>query len=757
MASQPSRPASEADFTFQVADRSTEDLKVTGFEGEEGIGRLFRLRVFLCSDDRDIDLDQLVGQPCTLRIRGGAGDRYVNGIVRLFERSGEGSSLSYYAAEIVPAHWLLTQRHRCRIFQESNCADMTAPGIIRQVLEDSGLDPESYRFATQGTYTAHEYVVQYRESEMDFIRRIMEDEGLFFFFEHAEDRHVMVIGDSPVAHTQTPGESEYAFRTRTGMVTDEDQEFIFELRDGRAIQPGAVTLRDHDFRKPADKLLAQQTADRFTSLEFADYPGGYQERDVGQRLAKVRLEEFQCNRAVQTMRAAVRTLLPGYKFTLKEHPVEALNREYLVTEIVHRARQGQSAQDEAGGTVGLEYEARVRTIPAEVPYRMPRRTPRPRIHGSQTAVVVGPQGEELYTDKYGRVKVQYFWDRDGRYDENSSRWTRVSQGSAGGQYGIMFLPRVGQEVVVEYLEGDPNRPIVTGRVYNNDQMPPYSLPDKKTVSCIKTNSSPGGGGTNEIRFEDKKGEEQIMIFAQKDLHVRCEDARVEKVGSQHHLEVGGKQFVRVGDAVHRKIATDLLEEVGGNVRREVKGDEKVTISGNLTQEISGSCGLKSGGALVIESPQGITLKCGGNFVVLNPAGVSINGTLLNLNSGGAPGVHVPVVIAEPLKQPDQADKGDPGHDVTYQQTPATHEVIETERIAVEHEEQEREQEQSWIEIELVDDEGRPVPFERYELVLPNGRKRYGRLDANGLARVNGIKPGSCEINFPRLDKEGWRR
>ncbi|MFQ5806157.1 MAG: type VI secretion system Vgr family protein [Phycisphaerae bacterium] len=750
------RPASVADFTFKVGEKTAEDLKVTGFDGTEEISRLFSFRVALCSDDPDIGFDEIVGKPCVLEIRAAGGSRFVNGIVRRFERSGEGASLTYYAAEIVPVHWLLTKRHRSRIFQEHNCSDMTVPGIIKKVLDDAGIPGDNYRFALQGSYDTREYVVQYRESELNFISRLMEEEGIFFFFEHTAEGHTMVIGDSPVAHPATPNEAEFAYREPTGLVSEQEQEYVYALRDGQEIRTGAVTLDDYNFQQPQVDLAASASADQFTSLEYSDYPGEYSDKAVGERYAKVRLEEFQCARRIERMDATVRALLPGFTFTLKEHPSEPLNRDYLVTRIAHVARQPQSVEEEAGAERGVEYKADVQTIPSDVPYRPPRRTPRPLIHGSQTAIVVGPSGEEIYPDKYGRVKVQFHWDREGKYDENSSRWTRVSQGSAGGQYGIMFLPRVGQEVIVEYIEGDPDRPIITGRVYNNDQMPPYSLPDEKTKSCIKTHSSKGGGGTNEIRFEDKKDSEQILLYAQKNLHVRVNNDRVENVDHDRHLTVKENKFELVKKKKHVEVSLDVNEKIGGNKSLHVSGDVGEEFSGNHSESTSGNIYLKSGKDLVIEAGTGLTLKVGGNFVKIDQSGVTVLGTLTKINSGGSGSNGSAVSLAQ-AEATINADSATPGKDVTYAAAPTAAAALEVEEKAFTPVEEEEEKETSWVEIEMVDEAGQPWPDERYEITFPDGQVRKGSLDRNGQAHVPLPEPVEVQVSFPRLDAEAWER
>lgn len=748
--------ASQADFTFRVGELTTEDLKVTAFHGTEGINELFHFHVEFCSDLADLDFETIVGKPCFLEIAGTAGSRYVNGIVQRFARTGEGSKLTYYAADIVPVHWLLTKRIKSRVFTEANCPGMTIPDIIKKVLTDAGIPDDHCRWTSlSGGYEAREFVAQYRESEMDFISRLMEEEGIFYFFEHSSEGHKMVFGDASSAHVYVPNDHEYPFRDPTGLVPE--KEFVFNLRDTRQVEIGAVTLDDYNFEKPDLQLRTVKKADKFTSLELTEYPGEFVEKSVGDRYAQTRLEEFQAARRVVEMSSIVRGLLPGYKFSLVEHPVQALNQDYLVTHLSHRATQPQSAQEEAPSDGIARHEVEIRAIPASVPYRPPRVTPRPTIVGSQTATVVGPSGEEIYCDQFGRVKVQFRWDQEGQFNENSSFWIRTSQGWAGGHYGMMFLPRIGQEVIVDFLEGNPDYPVITGRLNNADQMPPYTLPDEKTKSVIKTSSTKGGGGTNELRFEDLKGSEQILIYAEKDHHIRVKAARVATIGGADSLSVGGDRNESFSKSVSTKIGLDLKESITGNATRKVDGNSGLKVAGNLSETADGSVYIKSGTTLVIEGGSTLCLKVGGNFISIGSSGIDIQGSMVNINSGGSASNGTEVSMADPA-EPAEADTVGSGSDKTYSQEAHEWEGLEVESISDENAEEEApEEELSWVDIELVDDENNPCPYERYELTLPNGKKRRGWLDGRGQAHVTGIPPGQCEVTFPNLDREGWRR
>lgn len=749
------RTAAQADFTLQIGELTTEDLRVVAFTGEEGISQLYSFRVDVASDLATIEFDSVLGKYAVLEIAGTSGLRYVHGIVCRFERTGQGRRQTFYTAEIVPVYWLLTKRFASRIFQQNNCSDMTVPGVVKKIFELAGIPQDACRLALSATYTAREYVVQYRETDWDFVSRLLEEEGIFTFFEHTLDGHKLVLADSPVAHVASATDAECPYREPTGLVPARDS--IVSLRDTAEIQVGATRLADFDFAKSKTKLGATSAGESFKGLEYSDYPGGYLEKEIGTTLARVRLEEQQCRRRVVQMMGSVRGLMPGFKFTLAEHPISTLNVEYLVTHQSVFARQPQSAGAEGAGE-DPTFETVIRAIPASVPFRPPRITRKPRVEGTQTAIVVGPSGEEIYTDKFGRVKVQFHWDLEGQYNENSSCWIRVSQAMAGGQYGFLFLPRVGQEVVVDFLEGDPDRPLIVGRVYNNEQMPAYTLPDHKTRSYIKTNSSAGGGGTNEILFEDKKDEEKILVYAQKDYHLRVKNDRVETVEKNQHLLVTEQYYEKIKQKKHVDVVTDLNEKIGGKHSHEITGDYGIKVGGNHSNETTGKLYLKSTQEVIIEGTAGLTLKVGGNFIKLDPSGVSIQGVLTKINSGGAAGAGTPVSLVAP-EAAIEADTATPGADTTYSPETATPEALELTAAQFRKPEVPPAEEviTSWVEIEMVDEEGRPWRGEYYEITRPDGKVIKGYLNEQGQAHVFLPRNEQVQVSFPRLDARAWEK
>lgn len=489
------------------------------------------------------------------------------------------------------------------------------------------------------------------------------------------------------------------------------------------------------------------------------------EENRGKSLTKVRLEESMTFKEKVEAKSSCPRFIPGFKFKLVDHERQSFNQDYLLTEVRHEGQQPQVLKELADPKEKFSYSNDFVSIPASVVFRPQRKTPKPVVRGIQTAVVVGPKGEEIYTDKYGRVKVQFHWDREGKKDEKSSCWIRVASIFAGGQYGAIFTPRIGQEVIVDFLEGDPDQPLITGRVYNADLMPPYTLPDEKTKSTIKTNSSIGGEGFNEIRFEDKKGEEQLFIHAEKDLDIRVKNDRRELVGNDRHLivkrdlkeKIEFDKHVMIEKSEFKEVKSDYNLKVGGKSAVEISGSSSLKVTGNViesfnanhSENVSATYHLK-GMNIKIDGSTGMELRVGNSSIVLTPAAIFIEAPIVNINSGSGPPVapaSSALVPPAPPFPPNAATAASPGRDVSSQ-----------EQRHKEPEDEEEKEKKSWIEIELVDEENNPVPGERYKVILPDGKTvAEGTLDEKGFARIEGIDPGTCKITFPNLDKDAWEK
>lgn len=666
--------ANAARFSFKV-NGSDPGFRVIGFRGIEGLSRLYRFELELAIKDDDADFSSVLNQPALLTLLGDDDPRYINGVVSRLEESGKQGPFTTYRATLVPKAWSFGLRSNCRIFQKKTLED-----IVSQLLDEAGLAGDEYRFSLQGQHPERQYCVQYRESDWNFISRLLEEEGIFYYFEHSEDKHVLVMADNSSIHTAIPGTQEIVYHPAAGQVTDE--ESIQSFAYAEEVNSDAIRLRDFNFEKPGLNLESDSAADEAKPYELYDYPGRYADPDVGKDLASLRLDALRAMRKVGMGKSNCPRLTSGYLFTVEDHPQDARNIEYLIYEVVHEGRQPQ-VMEELAGSSDSGYVSQFRCMPSDVPFRPACITPKPTVQGPQTAVVVGPSNEEIYTDKFARVKVQFHWDREGNNDENSSCWIRVSQLWAGAGWGAMHLPRIGQEVIVDFLEGDPDRPIITGRVYHGTNCPPYSLPDEKTKSTIKSDSSPGGGGSNEIRFEDKKGNEEVYLHAQKDLNEVIENDMSTSVGNNQSLTVdkdrtksikGNETTTVEGDRQETVNGTETLNIKGnrtetldadesitikGNRTEQVSGNEDLTISGNRNGQVSGNEELKVDGdrsgniggkdeltvsgdmtvevtgdysgkakKIALEADSEITLTVGSNTIKIDSSGITIEGTMV---------------------------------------------------------------------------------------------------------------------------------
>lgn len=633
----------------------------------EALSQPFEYQLALGSERTDLRFEDIVGQSVTIRVElPGGGTRYFNGLVSRFAHAGQSGVVAYYQATVVPWLWLLTRTADCRMFQEKS-----VPEIVKQVFHDRGLT--DFREELSSVYRVWEYCVQYRETDFNFVSRLLEQEGITYYFEHANGHHTLVLADSINAHRPYPDYAEIPFRPNSQGVQARD--VLVEWRAEERLQSGGYELGDFDFKVPKKLLTAkarQPAAHPWGDLAIFDHPGEYSETAHGLAYAQMRLEELQTERRIFTGRGNARGLSAGCTFALTDFPDDLFNREYLLTQ-VSCSFQGDALETARNGSGGEFCSVRLTAVEASTPFRPARVTPKPIVQGPQTAVVAGKAGEEIWTDPFGRIKVQFHWDRHGKGDETSSCWIRVAQNWAGRKWGAFFLPRVGQEVVVEFLEGDPDRPIVTGCVYNGESTTPYELPREGTKSTLKSNSSKGGNGFNELCFEDKKGAEQIFLHAERDLDVRVRndvretnhgnrDVRVgwvkdgQRGGNMNTLvradlntHVEGGQFEQVDQQLNQIVKSDVVEDYQKNQTTRVGetltlNAQEIVIDGATAIHhqagkvaIEGAQGVHVRGAIVaIEGSRAVSLKVGGNFITIDASGVSVQGTKVMLNSGGSP-------------------------------------------------------------------------------------------------------------------------
>ncbi|GKT25482.1 type VI secretion system tip protein TssI/VgrG [Acidovorax sp. SUPP3334] len=490
-----------------------EQLQFRQLQGKEALSELFSLDVDLLSESKSIDPKALLGKSATVVVETeGGGRRYLDGIVTRFGLQGQDHRFYTYKARLSPWLWLATRQSDFKIFQNK-----TVPDIIEEVLGKYGYPLQ--RKLTQ-SYRTWDYCVQYNETDCAFVSRLMEHEGIYYFHEHSAGQHVLTLADDIVAsHSPLPGAAVIPFYPpEKAAVADKENIHAWQL--AQEIKSARHYNDDYDFKRPkADLSNMRQTppGHAHDSHEMYEWPGGYTEFSDGENYARSRLQSSLTGHSTVHGESRHRALAPGYTFTLENHPREDQNQQYLLTGLQYHFKENPQVSAVAPGPKGTPQEEgsfqkfTLQAQPTSLPYTPARTTPKPKTTGPQTAVVVGPPGEEIWTDQYGRVKVQFHWDRIGAMDENSSCWVRVSHPWAGLNYGSIHIPRIGQEVIVDFLNGDPDYPIITGRVYNGIQMPPWKLPDNKTQSGTLTRWSKGGGGASMLRFEDKKGIEHLEL------------------------------------------------------------------------------------------------------------------------------------------------------------------------------------------------------------------------------------------------------
>lgn len=575
--------------------------------GGEELGRLFNYELQLTSLDANIDLNQLLGKPMSVGLQlADGGERHFHGIVARCSQNIDQGQFASYQVTLRPWFWLLSRTSDCRIFQ-----NLSIPQIIKQVFRDLGFS--DFEDALSRPYREWEYCVQYRETSFDFVSRLMEQEGIYYFFRHEQDRHVLVLADAYGAHTTVPGYASIPYYPKDEQQRERDHMHNWHL--AHEVQPGSLELNDYDFQRPSASIDVRSAMPRpHTAGDYPlyDYPGTYVQSGDGEHYARTRIEALQTLHEQIEFSGNARGLGSGHLFSLTGFSRQDQNREYLIVSC--RYYIVQESLESGGGSGGAQFESSLTCIDAQQSFRPLANTHKPVVKGPQTALVVGPKGEEIWTDQYGRVKVHFYWDRHDQSNENSSCWIRVSQSWAGKNWGSMQIPRIGQEVIVSFLEGDPDRPIITGRVYNAEQTVPYDLPENATQSGMKSRSSKGGtpANFNEIRMEDKKGLEQLYIHAERNQDIVVEVDESHSVGHDRNKSIGHDEVVTVGN--------DRV--------RAVKHDDMLMVGFSKTDAISKS--------YLIEVGENLRLVCGKSVLELNASGqINLTGVQINVYSEGS--------------------------------------------------------------------------------------------------------------------------
>ncbi|WP_422418955.1 type VI secretion system tip protein TssI/VgrG [Pseudomonas sp. GZD-222] len=581
------------------AQGNEEHLLLENFSGGEGLSRLFQLDLSLLSQRADVKLKSLIGRPATVEIELADGSqRYINGYINRFSTQGSDGGFVRYAAVLGPWLWMLTCRFDSRIFQ-----DRTVQDVVSEVFAGFGTLPK-YEFRLSKSLKQHSYITQYRESDFNFVQRLLENEGLFYYFEHTADSHVMVITDD--SSTLVPLPEQPKIRFHSASVT-ETADSITQWHATRQLQSGKIAVRTFDYRQPRNFLpVSMQSLNQqgdVENFEIYDFPGQYTHGtyEDGEVMVRNRIEALELMGKTFYGDSNCRAMKPGYTFELTQHYEHDLGgaekRQFLLLSVEHQGSNNYMTGDQAG------YLNKFICVRKKIAYRPQLATRKPSINGPQTAIIVGPPGEEIYTDELGRVKVQFHWDRYGQFNDHSSCWVRVAQAGASGGFGSIQIPRVGDEVVVVFLDGNPDRPLIMGSLYNSQNTPPWSLPANKTQSGFLTRSMKGDGGTaNFFRFEDKAGAEQIIMHAERNMDTEIELDESHDVGNNRRITVGG---------THTEI---------------VKKDTVVQIQeGSYTLQVDNQF-------IQVSAQQHIILQVGQSSITLTPDGIEIKGKVITTTS-----------------------------------------------------------------------------------------------------------------------------
>ena len=622
--------ASGLQFTVRVGELPADVFSVVGFTLTEALSELFHGRLELASTDPAIGAAEVLEQPVDLVLwQSGEPQRRFTGVVSEFARGDTGHRRTRYELVIQPPLWRLGLMHNSRIFQSQR-----PDAIARTLLEERGIMDTVFELKREPA--EREYCVQHRESDLAFLERLAAEEGWHCRYQHGSvdgsDAPGLIIADH---HGNAPVLESVVYNGSAG--GSSRQPAVFRFRYQERVRAASVALKDYTFKNPAYALMHEQGAsapNQRDDYQHYDYPGRFKADASGQPFTQARLDALRNDASTAQGESNRPDFVPGAKIQLTEHDQEALNRDWLLTAVTHQGQQPQALEEEGGGEPTTYHNA-FHAIPANHTWR-PQCAHRPVMDGPQVALVTGPDGEEIHCDEHGRVKVRFPWDRYSQNDEHSSAWLRVSQGWAGGQYGFMALPRIGHEVIVSFLDGDPDQPIITGRTYHATNPPPYALPEHKTRTTLKTQTHKGEGN-NELRFEDEAGQEQVYVHAQRDLDLLTEHNRTEVIRNDSHLTVHNNHFERVGGNSHRTVEGESRERVGGDYSHRVGGDLHSHQGRGQLIEAGSEIHHKAGVKLVVEAGAEVTLQAGGSFVKVDPSGVTVSGPLVRMNSGGGPG------------------------------------------------------------------------------------------------------------------------
>ena len=619
---------------FTLTLPGVDEVVVVDFTHREVLSQPFELVLNLASRDGSLDAAELLDRDATLTIwQDGQPLRRVHGIIAEFGRGDRGHRRTFYSLVLRPALWRLSLRQNSRIFQKVD--PLT---IINTLCDERGITDVG--FAVKRELTEREYCVQYRETDLAFIERLAAEEGLFYFHEFDENGHRLIFADDPQVLTSV---GERPYNSRAGGTAP--SRHVRKLSHTDRVAAASATLKDYSFKNPAYAQLHEhlgrdvETHGQSTDYEHYDYPGRYNQDASGKPFTRIRLEQLRREVITAQAESDLPELAPGVRFTLTDHDTDSLNRDWQAIEVSHFGEQPQALEEDGmthSDASGMtRYHNRVTLIPGDTPWRATP-NPKPRVDGPQVAFVVGPEGEEIHCDEHGRVKVQFPWDRYAEPDDTASCWVRVNQGWAGGGYGSIAIPRIGHEVIVSFLEGDPDQPLITGRTYHAVNTAPYPLPEHKTRTVLRTQSHKAEG-FNELRFEDQAGEEQIWLHAQKDLELLTLNDRIEDIRNDSFLKVNNDRISEIDNDDHHTVHGNRFEHTEGQQHFSVEGSLHIKAGQAWLSESGRELHIKAGHKVVLEAGDELTLNAGGSFLKLDGGGVTMVGPKVRVNAGGSTG------------------------------------------------------------------------------------------------------------------------
>ena len=648
----------ETKLSVQLGGEQVEFISLTA---QETISAPYEIELDIAAPLGELDLAPHLGETASVTVFENDEEvRHFNGYLTEGVYLRESADGFYYQLSLRPYLYFMDSRTGFAIFQEKSVLD-----VLKDIFTAAGIS--DYEFRTSETYETMEYCVQYAESDFHFISRLMEQEGLYYFFEHTEDKHVMIICDKASNHKESKvgglafnptAESTRAYQADSDWG---EKHFLESWKEQVSTQGHEkVSLRDFDFKKPSTPVEGKATDEathKKDSEEFYDYPGVFLEKGRANRLSRVKLEQFRAKRRAYSGHLSAKGITVGTTFKVSQHPNDRFNAEYMVTSTLHRLR---SQAYRSGSQLQDADYVQIESIPAKTQFRAPQNTKKPRVVGLESAIVTGPDGETIFTDEYGRVKVRFHWDRADTPDENSTCWMRVSQ---TGGLGNIVLPRVGHEVLVDFLHGDPDRPVVTGRVFNAEHKPVYDLPANKTKAVWRTltygeqgaypeteDLDTGNPKANELRFEDAGGKEEFFMHAERDMNKR--------VRFDYSKHIGHNEEMKVGYDRQRYVKNDEKVTIDGNKTYELEKNEKNTIKkGNRTTTLdkgndklsikSGNLSIKTDqGKVKIEAMQSIELKVGSTSLKLTPSGATLKSAMITIDGKGMTTVKAGGILTE---------------------------------------------------------------------------------------------------------------